>query len=126
MMTAYAITGTLNPDCTAATTGNAIGTLNGQPYWSWSSGGATWYLWYEGTRWYISQDFNGDGALTVTDLTAGPSWRSSSLAGVYLPYRNATGLPTVASVPAGGIKILALQIFVGIDAGKYVLLKESD
>lgn len=118
------IIGTLTPDATIADTGDPVGTYNSQPYWSWSAGGHTWYLFFQpgfaGSQWVI-------GASPPAALYAA-SWIGGQgvPTGEYSPEIIASGVLTVAEVsPSPGTLVYTLQIHSGPDAGKYYVLRAN-
>ena len=85
-MTAYAITGTLEPDVTTENTGEPAGVLNGEPYWSWAAAEVTWFLFWDSGQslWFIGSELGGL-----------PLWTSATLVGPYDPF-GSSGIATVA------------------------------
>ena len=87
--TAYSVSGTLTPDATTTNTGEPVGSYGSLPYWSWSAGGHTWYLWkWMGFAYVITETLGTWG---------GPyAWFGhSSVIGSYTRDYSSTGTATV-------------------------------
>lgn len=128
-MTAYVVTGTLNPDAATENTGEPAGVSGGFPYWSWTNDAGTWYMYYSPDffGWWIGPVLGVDYPPNAWS-GSGPEGPSAPV-GTYSPTGSYTGTCEVTEYvppPEPAVeKILSLEILVGPNAGKYVLLKES-
>ena len=119
-----AITGTVNPDCTIANTGDPAGIIGGESYWSWTAGGRTWWLQWLGSEWLICADWNADGIINADDMLTGAHWLSPNLLGEYTPANGATGTATVAEYvesPTGDTLIIRWNV-----SGEITILRNRE
>jgi hypothetical protein len=127
----YSVSGTpdMNPDCTTADTGPPAGTHNEQPYWTWESGGITWFLSFAGVFWNPPMKWTIARFLGATTPAFVGSTDTSVILGDYPAVGEFVGTATVAEYeepPAPEPeKLLVLEWLAGPHAGKYTLLKES-
>ena len=114
----YSVSGDPNPDCTVADTGPPAGTVEGKPYWEWTTGARTWRLQWGGSNWGIL-NVGGDAAFWAMIGPTEPP-------GEYAPITGTTGNPIVAEYvepPPTAEKFLTLQVHTGPFAGEFIVLR---
>jgi len=119
-MTRYSVSGTANPDCTVADTGEAAGEFAGQPYWSWANANGTWYLWTVFGSYVISS--------TPPEFASPSVWWMNGVAnnvvlGTYSPQAGTSGVIDVTEYDS---PVIDEHIVIEWTAsGKFTVLKKA-